>query len=66
MKAPQPGIIGRERELVEKAAKLLHQEAKRHYDYTDLRETPRGNTFGITAADGRVITVTVELSHVER
>lgn len=57
-------LIGRERFLVAQLATRLHDEARRHYDHAPLRETPRGNTFEVLLADGRVARVSVVLDHI--
>ena len=59
-------LIGRERFLIEKFAKVLHMAGRRVGDYTPLAETPRGNWFEVRLADGRIARVTVELDRIEQ
>lgn len=65
----QPGeqklsLIGRERFMIEKLAKALHGEARRHGSYTPVREIRRGNEFEVLLDDGRVAKITVVLDRV--
>lgn len=72
MMAEKLSLIGRDRVLVEKVAKLLHGAVKKHHNYTVLRETPRGNTFELDLIGpdkkptGHIVRVTVELDRVEQ
>ena len=56
-----PGIIGRERALVDRVTKRLLGEAMRHYDYWGPSEHPRGSRFELRLDDGRVVRVDVTI-----
>jgi hypothetical protein len=58
-------LIGREVVLIAKLAKELHMAARRIGDYSPLVEIPRGNTFEVRLADGRIAKVTITLDRVE-
>lgn len=67
----KPGIIGRERALMERLAEDLHTVARLRHDYTALSETRRGYRFevNISGSDGkptnRIASVVIELDRVE-
>lgn len=68
--ADKPGIIGRERSLMEKVAKQAHGALWKLHPATKLREDPRGYHFDVdVTVDGestrRVARITVELERVE-
>jgi hypothetical protein len=65
MTAPKLFLIGRERVMIENLTKRLHTEARKHGDYTPIRELRRGNWFEVRLADGRVAKVVVELDRIE-
>lgn len=58
-------IIGQERALIDKLTKSLHNEARRVGDYTSIRSVPRGNTFEVRLAYGRIAKVTIELDRID-
>jgi len=64
MADPLP-LIGRDYVLVRDLARALHNEARRHGDYTPLCDVPRGQTFQVRLVDGRIVKVTVALDRVE-
>lgn len=61
------GIIGRERALIDRLAQRLLDAAKRHYDYTEVKQERRGATFQVELDDptgyfeNRSARVTIEL-----
>jgi hypothetical protein len=57
-------LIGRERAMIEKVAEKLHAESQRHWDYGQIRETARGNTFELMLADGHVARVDITLDRI--
>lgn len=59
-------LIGRDRVMLDKFAKLVQREVSRHYEYSRLREDPRGSHFEVRLVDGRIARVTVELDRVEQ
>lgn len=68
----KPAIIGREQFIIEELAKRLQGQAKRHHDYTLLRDTEnrRGFWFEVQIRvsgeqSGHVARVTVELDRYE-
>lgn len=64
MSADKLPLIGRERVMIEKLTKQLHDRARSIGNYTSIREDPRGNHFEVLLDDGRVAKVTVELDRV--
>lgn len=67
----KPGIIGRERALMDKLAKLLHEGVAWRYEVTDVREDRRGSHFEVRVigpdgeATGHIARITIELDRVE-
>lgn len=67
----KPGIIGRERALMERLAKQLHLDARLSHDHTALFETRRGYRFEVNISgpdgkpSGRIASVVIELDRVE-
>lgn len=65
------GIIGRERALVDKLAKRLHDKGAAGHELTDVQPTARGATFRVRLFDGpeythRIARVTVEFEGIDR
>lgn len=67
-------IIGRERALIDKLAKLLADSTGRYHERTDPRHTARGAVFEVRIFEGdrrrgwptgRIARVTVELDRIE-
>lgn len=60
-------IIGRDYQIINDLARMLHKAVRREYAYTALRDTPdmRGVAFEVMLEDGRVARVTVELDRVQ-
>jgi hypothetical protein len=68
--AEKPGIIGRDRALVDKVAKLVHDATKKQHQWTPLRETRRGSWFEVrvTGPEGptkHIVSITIELDRLE-
>lgn len=65
-----PFLIGRDRVLIDKLVKQLHDEARSHHNYGPIRQRQRGSSFEVQLLtdgkpNGRVARVTVELDRVE-